>query len=412
MNIKNVRRGILGTVGVAALVGGCASMIAPKIVAPQRGGLQGILERSPDGQFMLENIDAYISTHRRISVGPPPAKLDIDVIPPGHYSLRFGEKPQGGCTVLYLTGSAETELVGSMSHLWLSENHITEAEASKSHAAIRITPAPAGSAVLRRYRESIARLRSTSPPRGTVILLPGYGLGKLSMLPWALLLGRAGYQSVLVDLRAQGQSTGAHVTFGALESRDLAQLVVALRKGGLIRGRLGLLGDSMGAATALLAAPHIPDIAAIVAISPYGRATNVVPRYARFAAWYADLIPSGSWRAAERKAGRLAGVSLAEAAPISAAPRIRAPVLYVQGGRDQMVSSEEAHQLAARTTNSDLLIYPGLGHVQMADDYTGLAQPVIDWYNRYLARDMRQTPPPGTGPRPPNAIALSLCARF
>jgi pimeloyl-ACP methyl ester carboxylesterase len=300
-----------------------------------------------------------------------------------------------------------------MGHLWLSEHHITEGEPRKSPVAISITPVPAGSAILRRYRASIAGLRSTLRPRGTIILLPGYGLGKLSMLPWALLLGRAGYQSILVDLRAQGQSTGEHVTYGALESRDLVQLVAALRKAGLIRGPLGMLGNSMGAATALLAAPHIPDVAAIVAISPYGRATTVLPRYARLTAWYAGLIPSGSWRAAERKAGRLAGVSLAEAAPIAAAPEIRAPVLYVQGGRDRINSAEDAHQLAAHTRGSDLLIYPKLGHLQMTDDYTGLAQPIVDWYNRHLAGDMEPTPPPETGPRPPNAIALSICgARF
>lgn len=413
LNIKSARRGsLLGILVVGILVAGCASMIAPKIIAPQRGGLQGVLEGSPDGQFMLQNIDAYISVRRRIAVGPPRADLAVAVVPPGRYSLRFGEE-QGSCSVLYLTGSAETRLVESMGHLWLSEHQITEAEARKRHLAISITPAPAGSAILRRYRASIASLRSTSQPRGTIILLPGYGVGKLSMLPWALLLGRAGYQSILVDLRAQGQSTGEYVTYGALESRDLVQLVAELRKAGLIRGPLGMLGNSMGAATALLAAPQIPEIAAIVAISPYGRATTVLPRYARLTAWYADLIPSGSWKAAERKADQLAGVSLAEAAPIKAAPEIRAPVLYIQGGRDQIINAKEAHELAAHTTGSDLLIYPKLGHLQMTEDYTGLAQPVIDWYNRYLAKDMEQAPPPETGPRPPNAIALSLCgARF
>lgn len=255
MKVKSVRRGgLLGLVGVGTIVAGCASLIAPKIVAPERGGLHGVLERSPDGQFMLQNIDAYISVRRHIAVGPPPADLAVAVVPPGRYSLGFGEKQQNGCAVLYLTGSAEAQFVESMGHLWLSERHTTEAEARKSHLAISITPAPAGSAILQNYRESIADLRGTSQARGTIILLPGYGLGKLSMLPWALLLGRAGYQSILIDLRAQGQSTGEHVTYGALESRDLVQLVAALRTDGLIRGPLGMLGNSHSPPT--IRAPH------------------------------------------------------------------------------------------------------------------------------------------------------------
>lgn len=274
----------------------------------------------------------------------------------------------------------------------------------------RAVPLPP--AILRHYGASVVRSRDAAPPRGTVILLPGYGIGKLSMLPWALLPGRAGYQTILVDLRAQGQSTGRHVTYGALESRDFVQLVAALRKTGLIRDRLGLLGDSMGAATALLAAPHIPDLAAVVAISPYGRATTVIRRYARAAYWYARFIPSASWRAAERKAGRIAGVHLAKAAPINAVPRIRAPVLYLQGGRDHGVSLEAARRLAARTPDSRLLIYPKLGHLQFSTGFAQLARPVIDWYNRYVGRDRQHVALAGKRPKMPPPASFHICVHL
>lgn len=395
------------------VLAGCASAIAPKIVAPQRGGFQGSLQKSPGGKFVLEDIDAYVAGSRRIAVGPPPAKLAIQVIPPGDYSVMFGNKQRAGCTAMYLSGSAQAQLFEAMNHRWLREHHMSEAEGKRKFAgdAFSFTPAPVPATILRRYRVAVAGLRRAAPPRGTVILLPGYGVGKLSMLPWALLLGRAGYQSILVDLRAQGQSTGNHVTYGVLESRDLVQLISSLRKAGLIRGRLGLLGDSMGAATALLAAPDLPNLAAIVAISPYGRATTVIPRYARLAAWYASLVPSGSWKAAERKAGRIAGVSLAKAAPIDAVPQVRAPVLYLQGGKDRLVKTEEVRQLASRTPHSDLEIYPKLGHLQVSNDYPRLARPIIGWYNRYLAQSPGLPPAPETGNRPQNSLSLSLCVR-
>lgn len=326
----------------------------------------------------------------------------------------FGDKPHAGCTALYLTGSAQAQLLDAMKRHWLREHHISERTARKEFTGkgFSFTPAPPPSTILRRYQTSVAKLRSGTVPRGTVILLPGYGVGKLSMLPWALLLGQAGYQSILVDLRAQGQSTGKHVTYGALESRDLVQLVASLRRAGLIRGPLALLGDSMGAATALLAAPRIPKLAAIVAISPYARATTVIPRYARLAAWYAKLIPSGSWQAAERKAGRIAGVSLTKASPIKVVSEVRAPVLYLQGARDQLVSAREVRELAGKTRNSDLIIYAGLGHLEMSDAYATLSRSVIHWYNRYLAHDSQLPEATKTGLPPKNAFSVSLCVHL
>lgn len=402
--------GVLWIVAGGFLIGGCASIIAPRIIAPQPGGLQGSYEKSPSGKFVLEDIDAYISAHRRIAVGPPPATLAVAVIPPGHYSLRIGTKQRPDCTTLYVTGSAQTRLFGALKRRCLAAHHMSESELKKQSTthALSCTAPPVSSVLMRHYRSSIVSLRSLTRPRGTVILLPGYGIGKLSMLPWALMLGQAGYESILVDLRAQGQSTGKYVTYGVLESRDLVQLVAALRRVGLIRGRLGLLGDSMGAVTALLAAAHIPRLAAIVAISPYARASTAIPRYARLALWYGDLIPSESWRAAERKAGRIASVNLADADPINIVPEIDVPVLYVQGGRDKLVSSTQARRLAARTPRSRLMAFPTLGHLQMSEDFAGLAQPIINWYNRYLARNHRQAKPPLLGPPSAKQVALKV----
>ncbi len=222
----------------------------------------------------------------------------------------------------------------------------------------------------------------------------------------AAALGQAGYQSILVDLRAQGQSSGKYVTYGALESRDLVQPVAALRKAGLIRGRLGLPGGSMGAATVLLAAPRIPRLAAVVAISPYGQASAVIPRYARRAYWYARLIPSGSWRAAERKTGRIAGVKRAAGDPINAVSSIHAPLLDLQGGRDPVVSSAQARRLAARTPDSRLLTFPALGHLQLSEDLSTSRAAGHRLVQPLPGEGSAAGNPPPQGPPPANQIAF------
>ena len=319
---------------------------------------------------------------------------------------------------MYISGPAQTQLIREAGHLWLAnwavEHHMTESAAKKkAHGkpGIHIAPIVLTPALLREYRTDIAKLRRTSPARGTIILLPGDVNGMLSMMPWALILGNAGYRSILVDLRAQGQSTGAHITYGAIESRDLIQLVTALRKSGLIQGRLGLLGDSLGAATALLAAPTLSGLSGIVAISPYARATSVIPRFARHLYWYARLIPESSWRAAERKAGRIAGANLTEAAPITVVNRIHVPVLYLQGGEDRIVGLPQARELATRTVGSTLIVYPKLGHIKMSIAYSQLARPVIQWLNRHVAHDPEAARLRHVRQRPRNSFSLSFCVQ-
>lgn len=409
---------VFGMLCSAALIGGCASVIAPKIVAPQRDSfLQDLAGKNrAASEFFQEDLDAYIAERRMVAVGPPPARLAVAVIPPGRYSMTFGKTDGGRCETTNFTGHAQRTLLASQGRVWrmqwLREHHMTNAQAkalaARRQVVISFLPGAVPAAILQRYRASIAELRSTQPPKGTVILLPGDGNGMFSMLPWALLLGRAGYQSILVDLRAQGRSTGRYVTYGAIESKDLVQLVTALRAQGLIRGRLGLLGDSLGAATALLAAPHLAHLAAVVAISPYARATSVIPRFADHFIWYAHFIPASSWRAAERAAGRMAGVSLADAAPIKAVADIRAPVLYLQGGADQIIGSKAAHELAARTPDSELSMYPGLGHVRMALAYRQLAHPILGWFKRYLAKSDRPVRPLAAKVMPPHYTVLTF----
>jgi len=400
------------------LIGGCATVIAPQIVAPQRDSfLQDLAETNrPASEFFREDLDAYIAERRMVAVGPPPARLAVAVVPPGRYSVTFGNADGGRCETTYFTGHAQKTLLTSSGRVWrmrwLREHHMTDAQAkalaAKRPGGISLDAGTVPAAILQRYRASIADLRSTQPPKGTVILLPGDGNGMFSMMPWALLLGRAGYQSILVDLRAQGRSTGRYVTYGAIESKDLVQLVTALRADGLIRGRLGLLGDSLGAATALLAAPHIAHLAAVVAISPYARATTVIPRFADRFIWYARFIPASSWTAAERNAGRMAGVSLADADPIKTVADIRAPVLYLQGADDRIIGAKGAHELAARTPDSELTMYPGLGHVRMALAYGQLAQPTLAWFTRHLAKSDRPVRPLVAKAPPPHSPALSV----
>jgi fermentation-respiration switch protein FrsA (DUF1100 family) len=94
------------------------------------------------------------------------------------------------------------------------------------------------------------------PGRGAVLLLHGVRASRLSMLPRARFLHRAGYAVLLIDFQATGESPGDAITFGYREARDASAAVHELRR--LAPGEsVGIIGTSMGGAAVLLAGPSI-----------------------------------------------------------------------------------------------------------------------------------------------------------
>src|SRR5208337_2263081 len=109
----------------------------------------------------------------------------------------------------------------------------------------------------------------TSAPRGTVVLLHGYGLAQFSMAPWALRLAQAGWRCVLVDLRGHGKSTGDRIYYGLKEVHDLSQLLDQLGQNGQLQAPVAVLGESYGAVMALRWQAADPRVGPVVAIAPY-----------------------------------------------------------------------------------------------------------------------------------------------
>ena len=102
-----------------------------------------------------------------------------------------------------------------------------------------------------------------------VVLVHGSGQDLCDWLWFVPRLVDMGVTVVPYDLRGRGSSSGAK---GAVEPlpRDLAAVVDAARKDGA--ERVVLVGTSLGAATALVAAGRIdPPVDAVVAVSPPGR---------------------------------------------------------------------------------------------------------------------------------------------
>lgn len=80
---------------------------------------------------------------------------------------------------------------------------------------------------------------------------------------------RAGFSVLMLDLRGHGDSAPSRLSYGIHERRDVLGAVDYLLAQGIAPGRIGVLGASMGAVTALGAAAGEPAIGALVLDSAF-----------------------------------------------------------------------------------------------------------------------------------------------
>ncbi len=98
------------------------------------------------------------------------------------------------------------------------------------------------------------------------------------LVPHAAALVSAGYNALLFDFRAHGESGGVRYTLGWAEQRDLLGAVDYLKSRGFRPERLGFWAHSMGAATTLLASAISSDVRTIVADSSFARLDDLLAR--------------------------------------------------------------------------------------------------------------------------------------
>jgi fermentation-respiration switch protein FrsA (DUF1100 family) len=170
----------------------------------------------------------------------------------------------------------------------------------------------------------------------------------------------AGYNVLMFDLRGHGQSEGKRASAGHHEKKDIVGAIQYIKERGI--GKIGVLGFSMGAATALMTAAQCPEIDAIIADSSFADLGDIVqsefskrsnlPGF--FLTWTVFI------------AKRLYGIDLSALKPVEAVKKTDAPpVLFIHGGQDDMIPVEHAKVLVKSSSNhqSKLWIVPAAQHV-------------------------------------------------
>ena len=269
-----------------------------------------------------------------VDVGPPPARLCYRIIEPADYHLKIS------------------------STNWLE--HDREQFEFTFHANL-----PGGSNVW------------TTAPRGTVVLLHGYGLAQFSLAPWALRLAQEGWRCVLVDLRGHGKSTGKRIYYGVQETHDLSQLLDGLARDGRLKEPVAAFGESYGAVMALRWRMVEPRVRMVVAITPYAGLSNTVLNLRHE---YANWLPKTLIKAGLKKLPSVLEIPAGELDTTTEMARRPVTALFVAGAKDKITPAADVEQLhALAASGSELIVVPDATHEAVTYFFSDLALPVLTW---------------------------------
>lgn len=232
---------------------------------------------------------------------------------------------------------------------------------------------------------------------GAVVLMHGVRANRVSMLDRARFLSRAGYSVLLFDFQAHGESAGKRITFGYLESSD-ARAAVSFLRANAPGERVGVIGVSMGGASALLASPSL-EAEAIVLEMVYPTIDQAVSDRlsARFGKWSRVFAPLLTWQLRPRL-----GVGGDALRPIDRVGSLHIPKLFVAGSEDQYTTLEESRQMFATASEPKALwVVSGATHEDLCR-FAGreYEQRILDFFGPSLrrSREAIRATPPATNP--------------
>ena len=191
-------------------------------------------------------------------------------------------------------------------------------------------------------------------PRGVVVFAHPIRGSREDMLPRARLFHGAGYATLLIDLRAHGESTGDTITIGNLERYDVRAAVdyVKSRHPNL---PVAVDGWSLGGAAALMASPL--DVDALILEAVYPTIEEAVENRTRM-----RVGPLGPLAAAILlwQLEPHLGVAPAELHPIDKLPLAGCPVLLLAGSEDMHTTLAQTQRMfQAASEPKECVIFTG-----------------------------------------------------
>ncbi|MCS7029715.1 MAG: alpha/beta hydrolase [Bacteroidia bacterium] len=193
----------------------------------------------------------------------------------------------------------------------------------------------------------------------TLIILHDVGQSKWNLISMAKYYDSLGYNTLLVDQRAHGLSTGKFCTYGYHEKYDVLAMIKYLKQRKEVKS-IGILGLSMGASIAIQAATMDTNIKALVLQNPYKDLRSATRDYGRkILSVLSDIMYPLVAKATEKQAK----FKMNEVDIVRDIKKVRVPTLFILSENDTDVPFARSNYVYLNANNPKTLWkVPNAGH--------------------------------------------------
>jgi pimeloyl-ACP methyl ester carboxylesterase len=183
------------------------------------------------------------------------------------------------------------------------------------------------------------------------VMLHGFGGSRAEILAATPIFWQRGCDLLLYDARGHGDSDRALLSFGANEREDLLRAVEWLSARTVLpRSKVGLIGWSYGAATAIQGASEAGgDVAFVIADSSFSSLGDIarVQAEEQYGSWAKIFVPGALFVSSVR-----GGFDARDPAPVAVIEDVRSPVLLVHSRQDGFTPVEHSERIYAESDKS------------------------------------------------------------
>ncbi len=193
-----------------------------------------------------------------------------------------------------------------------------------------------------------------------IILSHGYTDNRMGSLKYAHMYLDLGYNCIIYDLRGHGENKKTFTTYGILEGKDLSLLVKDTKKRYPNLSKLGLHGESLGAASTITSLKYHPEVDFVVADCGFSDIENVLRggyKNAHLPSVLVDLTNIGA---------RIRyHYSLKKMRPIDSLNENKIPILFIHGEKDTFILPKNSKDMSKRTQGyQEYHLIKGAGHAE------------------------------------------------
>lgn len=220
--------------------------------------------------------------------------------------------------------------------------------------------------------------------KGTVIILHGIGDIKESQIGMAEFLSNNGYNSIIFDLRAHGESGGKFCTYGYYEKRDVSRIIDYTIAEISDSKPIGIMGTSLGGAIAVQSMAVDKRIKCGVIVSTFSSLNQISYDYMKRVLYIPFKFVSDL---ALDEAGRIARFPANKINPKDYAKDVFQPVLVMHGNMDDRINIEYGKEIFnnIKSTNKKFYEIKNASHINIIQaGGNKFWEEILNFYNMYL----------------------------